>query len=186
MKKLISSCAFALVALAGMAFAQTSPSVTIGKYNPESKDYEVYEDRLNWRFKDGGQITSFKIDGPPSKARLIRMGKDANGRCRTEMIPVVVSSATLDVDFTSVLVRVLGCFDNDEFACSSQAEHPWQRTECRWENSGGSYGCECWFWLTNDVVSISLPDTKCELRRGPPEEPEEYDLPDIVAEGHLP
>ena len=183
MKRLMCASLIAGLAICNLAYAEAAPSVTVGRYNPENQQFKVYEKRLKKTFKDGGKITGFKIIGPPNKARLVRMGKNASGHCRTEMIPVRFRPSTLEIDFTVVTAPIFGCYDNDEFECSSQADKPWQRTECRYENSGGSYGCECWYWQTNDVVSISLPDTKCELRRGPPET---YDYPDIVLDNYLP
>ena len=157
MKSLASLGALALVTGVPLS-AQAGPPVEIGSYDAATGEYTVFEDRLLKTFEDGGPITSFEIQGPPSSPMLFRSGRDDDDRCFMDGIPLdPIGGGGSSVTFTEHLVPIRSvCQDNENADCSSQVQHPWQDAYCKFRG-----GCVCMFWLTNDVATISAPETYC-------------------------
>ena len=68
-----------------MAWPDSLPSLAVAQLNPQTGQVMLFEDRLRTTFADGGPINHLTINKRvEAEYDLVRIGKDAEGNCRTE------------------------------------------------------------------------------------------------------
>jgi hypothetical protein len=98
MRMLIALAAIALIAAipfsSGLAAGDTA-AVVIGRVDAQSGRAQLDERLLRRQFSDGGPILHFLAMPFEDGYNLLRVGKDAAGRCRTEALRLSLSDGKL-------------------------------------------------------------------------------------------
>jgi hypothetical protein len=120
MSKILLSIMAAAIAMLPMSFghatATTSGSVVIGQINPHTGKARLDERLLKRRFADGGVIRHFVAMPFHDGYNLLRIGKDAQGHCRTETMRLTRSNLELKFEALRWITTCSSstCDDNNE------------------------------------------------------------------------